>query len=858
MKGIGCLNKILSALLIVTLLVTTPPHSFSFQKGNRGALRPMALVRADKAGKIKGALQRSRKAGVLIKSFKFNNLDISFGDLAAAVKIDGNYAILTNQEGKKLYIEDISHKKNRYLKIGNATYIVRNKMIDLSTINPMGNVAWFEFFGVGPEQIDAKNYLINLPILRPVSSLELFPVNPMLYPALVAPKVDNQLVDEYRKFLRQTFDKVRTGLGYDGAYGNIFSLMHMASALALNGDWHDYYLAQDVLNQVLGMEDYKGFKEYIIKLRDHLYLSYVGCYWEKWGEIISEGVEKIPRRTPTIFEKPVEYGRLPVPKKELLNWRVVKVEALTEKDRQISPLTDVRNEAFNLGDAAIKADDTSNERVVSVPLAGGTSTTVKRRMGRHKLTHRALYVIAERGKGRARRRIKKWINIFQARLGLIFGQNPYSKAVITTTAGGTLEGESDRNIRGQLEEFYYDQIAKRQIKTAMQRTGLVLNALTGKPLRYKDGHLAACAEGHLWAFLSVLMDKGLIMDLLKHTSGILCVGNGDNILNYPRAGMVGKILQARIKKEPLATVAICTAMTGDIKGGFFARVTYRNIKTGKTIEQVEIRDINEFPTRSRRKTRFIAVGISKEKERKFYQEAEKNSWFIEDILRQKKVAFHVGSFAVDIRLVIARIFGFNEQDPKLIEELDKIDIQSWVDKVIGLGEEVPYKIQPRKRVPNEDNTQQVIGYMREQHLQDFIVHGFSLLPKGRLKKPKVEILSIRREDFLPYKGAEFLVLDRRGRIVMDPTGKRPKTVSDLVANQSRYRECIKRLVQKNHYLVLGPDERVVEVIPVTEKKILQANIRMKPSRPSVWAVPDTKLIDLDAELNREKAIFSSA
>ena len=87
------------------------------------------------------------------------------------------------------------------------------------------------------------------------------------------------------------------------------------------------------------------------------------------------------------------------------------------------------------------------------------------------------------------------------------------------------------------------------------------------------------------------------MDILQESSGILFIGNGDNILNYPRAAMAGKILQARKERRPLATVAAYSPALGAEKIGFAAQVTYRNKKTGQVIKTKAMRDFQ--PQRNR-------------------------------------------------------------------------------------------------------------------------------------------------------------------------------------------------------------------------------------------------------------------
>jgi len=172
-------------------------------------------------------------------------------------------------------------------------------------------------------------------------------------------------------------------------------------------------------------------------------------------------------------------------------------------------------------------------------------------MGKNKLVHFALKVkvfIEKLGQ-----RFERWINILQARLGLLLGQNINTPVVIVTGVGGTQEGESDYSTRNMLDENFKEMVESGQIQVAIQRSGLVLDSATGRPLRYQKetdatgrvldsfGHVATAAENHLWAFLVVLLEKDLVLQILKETDGILMSGNGDNILNYVKSSMVGMI-----------------------------------------------------------------------------------------------------------------------------------------------------------------------------------------------------------------------------------------------------------------------------------------------------------------------------
>ncbi|MEI6631204.1 MAG: DUF4922 domain-containing protein, partial [bacterium] len=739
------------------------------------------------------------------------------------VVINGDEATLTNRRTHKtLVIQRLEHFDYQYLRIGNLTYLVVGDSIDIAQINPLGNLAWFEFFGLTVNDIPAERYLIYLPIeSQPeASGLRLFPANRVLHPRLLAAPASEASHTEALEVINRVHEQSQGSTS-----SSILEVLHAALIIGLGPESQDYYLAEDVLNHLLSSTTLSPAEQILItRIKDYLYLTYSGCDWYKWQVIQDtlkhpETTTATPASRPkTIYERRVESNRINVPGEKLGDWEVARAEALTDADLSFIP-TASSDPAVQLGQEAIDKGE-----VVSVPFCGGAATTVKKTMGRNKLVHKALQVIVDKGG----RRLKGWISILQARLGFILGQNIASRIVVVTSVGGTKEGESDRSTLETLNDHFGQQLRSGQIRVAIQRNGLVMDVQTGEPLRFADGSIATCAENHLWAFLAVLSDKDLVVDLLEHSNGILSAGNGDNVLNFVRAGMVGQILKARQEGRPVATVAICTPSAGDKKGGFAVKVTYRNKKTGQKITRIEFREVSEFPTRDKVATKFDGVDLAKEQGSDFFTRCEQNSWFIEDIFAGRKVAFNVAFYAVDLRLVIARIFGLDENDPELLKKLISIDSQAWVNRVIVLGQLIPRTEQPAKGVPNEDNSSKVTGYITEQAVQDLIVNALTFLSRGD-SVPDVEILLAERKDvFLPYKGTPQSVIDRDGNVVNDPQTQKPIEAYDLVANQARYAGVTAELAARGHYCLLAEDEKVLEVLPTTDiEQIKQASLEAK-------------------------------
>jgi len=735
-----------------------------------------------------------------IKGVKFTIRGLA-ADKIQIREIDSGVILKNAVTDKFLRLEVNEYKGKKYAKVGTGVYLINGNEADIFDLNPIGNASWFDFFGKTPSDIEAKRYYVDLPFTT--KEVVLFPANRVLQPSLLPDRAENNAI-------RQTLQAYKDGDVAD----SIQNILHLAVIVGLNGTSEDYYLAQDILNKIIKLERYQNDKNLIVSVSDYLYLAYRGVDWDRMDRRINklktvDKDKKTVERTQTIYERSVESTRLAAP--DLENWKVIHVEALSEDNLEYIS-EDSNSESVKEGNKAI-----SEGKVVSVPFMGGSATTVKKKIGKQKMVHEALKVRVQRGD----KIDTEWINIAQARIGFILGQNKDSQVVVVTSVDGTEEGDSDRSIRDYLDKEYRTEIAKGQMGASIQRAGLVLNPTTGEPLKFSDGHIATCAENHLWAFLSMLMDKNLITHLLQNSDGIVFVGNGDNPLNYPRKGMAGEILKARKEGKSVATIAVCSPSRGDKKGGFAAKVTYRNSVTGQEISQVEMREVSEFPTRTK-ETGFKAVDLSKERGDDLYKRLDEEKLFIEDIFGDKNVAFNVAFYAIDLKLFIARIFGFDENDPELIKNLVNIDKQSWTDRIIDLAERVPETVQPNKEVPNENNTDRVNGYITEQAVQDFIVNAMGLLPKNGVT-PEVKILLGARQDiFWPYKGTDQDVVREDGSVVMDESGK-PKTDYDLIANMNLGIGAVKRLAANGHYISLGENDRVIEILPVTLQEVIDAN-----------------------------------
>ena len=829
-----------------------------------------------------------------IHSIRLDTIEIILPDWVNSHSQATNELVLRNPNGYALSVKKVDHGIWDFLIVGNCTYQIiygdgDSKAVDLRDLNAIGNYMWFKFFNLKYFHI-TQNYGFHLPFedAHPGEALRLFPVNPVLYPKLMPKKLSEDILSYIRRKLGQMIGskslEEQDSADFKRLEYNFYKMINYLAMVATNGDARDYYDAQDLLSYLRILVDKRqeinlsshqnGGKtqeliQLIPRLQEHLLLSRTGVNWEKWNrtkkKICGKSETKISNRTKTIFERKAEAARLRIPKSFVAkdrrneipeNWQVISVEALGEED--IEPLAskeDVKrareiNDPFggipseskesllrNV-DRILKTKERAavygfgetligNAIMVSLAFAGGSATTVKKIMQKNKLVHLALKVKSSSNRIR-------WISLLQARAGLILGQHPSSKIVFVTNIEGTVKGESESSTLDFLENEYSQELDHGQIFNVNQRAGLILDPTTGNLLRFKDGSLAIVAENHLWAFFGLLLSKKKVLDILQNTSGIISIGNGDNILNYPRPGMLGEIeFGRRLQGRPIATVAIAALSAGDKKGGFAAKVTYENTQTGAQFEQIELREISEFPSKGG--CGFNGIEIS-ENETNFFKTASEKHWFIEDIFRKtdgtdKKVAFNVAFYAVDLRLIIARVFGMDETDRNLTFQLQNINDQDWVDRIVSLGESVPAIEHLNKTVPNEDGSDEVEGYMTEQMVQDFIVNALPLLenPRG-LPDPEFVIRLVERKDFfLPYKGKKQYELDEDGNVVIEPVSGKPHELYDLIANQKRYSGIIKDHLQEGQQLVLGPNEFVSEIIPVDLDAVKLVNQQVKGS-----------------------------
>ncbi|MBI4397547.1 MAG: hypothetical protein HY586_00295 [Candidatus Omnitrophica bacterium] len=779
-------------------------------------------------------------------------------NVIANQSIEGNRAVLTNPNGYRLHLAVMRHRGETYLQVGNSVYLVMQPTVgdpltaDIETLNPIGNMEWFHFFYLSARNLPVNQYRFALPVdeVSEGESLRLFPLNTSvypdrrnnLYPALVPERTEEEvraLRREVEAAAREIYEKTQS---VEQIKFNFFKVIHQLAFVGMHGDAQNHEDVQDVLNGMIRSDAFAEHRAMLVQLSDHIKFGYEGIDWNKWKAAKAKlraaakdtSAKAPPARALTAFERPVEAVRLNVP--DLENWEVVKVEALAEGDPEVKSMTsDRKSIVYTLGNLLIQ-----NSIIVALAFAGGSATTVKKIMKKHKLIHLALKVATNVNPG-------AWISILQARIGLILGQNRKSKIVVVTNVSGGIERESDHSTRADLKEKYAKELANGQIHLAIQRSGLVLDPKTGEPIRYKDGRVATVAENHLWAFLALLLDKTKVIDILENTSGIIVAGNGDNVLNYPRPGMIGEMIYAREHEgRAVATVAMMAPSAGDKKGGFAARVTYRNRKTMAETTRIEIREVSEFPTRDKSETKFSATDLAKEKGSAFYQQAEQNGWFIEDIFgitagRPKKVAFNVAFYAIDLKLIAARIFQLNEVDQDLAVKLAQIPDQEWQDRIIDLAEKVPQTVQPQKEAPSEDGSEAPKGWMTEQAIQDLIVNGLALLttPEGRPEPETLISIAPRADTFLPYKGTLQEILDELGQVIPGA-----EQAYDLIANMRRYKGVVAELLKLGHRLVLGNSEYVTEVQPVASKaEVMAANqaadanqrVERKPFTPRAHA-----------------------
>lgn len=793
------------------------------------------------------------------KSVVIGGVSILYPEKSRIVKQEGNTLVLRNLNEYKLTIEVVPNfKGDTYVKIGDAVYQVLpnaegKQIANLWNLNPLGNPQWFEFMDRSAQSVDVwRNYHFALPTddLREGETLRLFPLNTSpyrdrqlnLYPALVPSTFKQERINTAREKLHEMTDE----RNLERIEHNLYRITNWLVYLGTTGDADDYYDAQNLLQFMIDASSLAEYRPLLVQLSDHIKFSFEGVDWHKWKkikqQIREQKKEEALKRTASVYELPVERIRLNlldlglpphVSQNDIQNalseWKVEAVEALAEGDPDVKPLeTDEKSLVYKFGKKIIE-----RAIVTSLVFAGGSATTVKKALGkgaRHKLIHLALKVATNLVP-------EKWINLMQARIGLLLGQNPESRIILATNVSGVREGDSDHSVRQYLGENYKDAVKTGQIDIAIQRSGFVLNTVTGNPMRYKDGHVATVAEDHLWAFMSLLLNQKKVIEILGSTAGIISMGNGDNIINYARAGMAGEIEHGDLVEErKVATVPIGTPSAADRKGGFFARVTYRNTRTGAIVKKIEIREVMNFPTRDKAATGFDAIDLKGEEETDLYRWLDQKKLFIEDLFHNadgswKSVAFNVAFYATNLRLLAARAFGLNEDDPHLLFKLRSIDRQAWVDKFLSIADQMPATIEPQKGAPNEDSSETVKGYMVGQKVQDLIVNGLGLLPISEgVTVPEIRPrLSPREDTFLPYKGTDQSVLGRNGKIAPPDVartiagGARLETY-DLVANQLRYAGIIDELNERGHRMVLSPNEHVTQVMPVTSlQEIINAN-----------------------------------
>jgi len=777
-----------------------------------------------------------------------DGLRIFLGDYINKVEsksVAGNIVTLVNKDGKKLELKVEEYGDNVALKIGNQTYMIRGKKgIDISKVNPLGNPEYLDFFGTAIENVPMQYINFALPVDDParMHPADVIPVNPLQQPELfVKDQYDPAVVQSARDVLSEVPVDVNKLDKRD-----VMNVLHAIAIVGIQGaatkaeNAKDYYEAQALLQELIKATDKKQNPDLynaMVGLSDHMLFSYVGCDWLHWQKLSARLEEENEAVKAGVAKKAVSaktFLELPPDGLEIVDVEVPDVKEL----KRMAESGDI----FKLGEAAIVAD----KGVAQMPMAGGASSTVRGLTGFNKLVHAALKVkVAIAGKVET---IEKWISIFQARVGLIFGQNPKTKVYPITSVSGAEYAESDRELRTTLAKDYPAEMDAGQIRVAIQRLGLCLNPKTGYPLRFSNGHVTTAAENHLWALMPVLMDKDLLVDLLNTTNGIVSIGNGDNILNYTRPGMVGALLDARDRGKPLATVALCSPPAGDKKCGVALKITYLDKNTGKKYTRLEFRETSEFPTRNA-DFGYGAVVIAKDDPR--YAEYEKKGLFIEDMLKDKAFPVNVAFYAVDLKLIIAKMLGItgalkDMKDQDIIDRLQNTTNDEWIGKALDIAYKARVVPVPAKKVYNEDGTELRTGWLEERAIQNFIVNGL----RGVNEELEAEMLVTDRGGvFLPYKGTPQDILDADGnkitdRKVIEPIldanrvfgdkvvkdGKNQEgQVYDLIANMKLYASVVDRLKKQNIDIKLGDKEAVIEVDPVMSlREIIDAQ-KLKPA-----------------------------
>ncbi len=789
-------------------------------------------------------------------SFNINEEDLAAKGVRVARVENGKTIVFTRNDGKELSFK-VKNAGNLgdVFEFGNLVYVVKDdkQPIAFSDINLLGNQEALDFLGVKVDSLNPDSFHFSLPIDDPSLKRQTdpFPVS-SLQPSLLTAEPSADVVNHARNVVEEALQNLQTGI-------NVYELLHNATILGMHGKQkgssEDYYRVMRLLNAMEQNDLYTQQRPLIVSLSDYLRLSYVAVDWKLWKDISERRRKETTSptsapstRTKTMFELSVEETRLPVDDPQ--NWSIESVKALGNTDVEPVP-QQPDDKRVQLGEEAIRKG-----QIVAVPFAGGSGTTAKPfTKGVNKLVYKIFQAVIE--KDGVVRPGSQWLSPILVRLGLLVGQN--SRIIVPTSVDGPRPGGSDEVVNQLLNDQYPQLVKEGKISDVRQRVGLPLNQ-QGYPMRYKDGHVATVAENHLWAFMSVLLNKDLMIDVLKHSSGILSMGNGDNILNYTRPGMVGTILASRGTNRPVGTVAITTPSAIDRKGGIAVAVTYKSRITGKTITQNEFREISEFATRDKKKSGFDAIDFANEDTNsEIYRSMDEKKLFIEDLFNDeqghpKEVAFNVAFYAVDVRLMIARIFGLDENDPDLVGKLEKIDSQKWVDTLQEFAKQVPTTIKPAKKAPSDDGADTVTGYSFEQAVQDFIVNALALLKVDGKPTPIAEFLSMpRSECFLPIKYMKQAPLNNDGSPNLSAA-----PVLDVVGQQPGFVKAITDLQKKGLPIVLGNGERVSEVVKAnTFAEIQQAN-GQEPDINSNAAMTTEMSIGQEALPTIEKGVFSPA
>jgi len=754
-----------------------------------------------------------------------DGIKVFFGPVKGKIatsKVDGNVLKLVNKEGKELELKVIDWAGKKCVQLGNANYLVRDgQAIDVSKLNPLGNPALLDFFFDGSfARVAPGNINYALPVDEPArcKPADMIPVNPLQQPELYRPDAyQPEIVDAAREALDKLPEEIPV---LDD--NEFLNLMHNAAIVGLNGAMtqankgQDYYEAQALLTKLKNI--YRGEPQrynMIIGLADTMLFSFTGCDWKHWQDLsdkVRQQIAAAPKAAAakTFLDAVAEDGT-----------RIVEVEVPDVS--RISALPD-QGDVYELGAQAIQSTDKGVGQVV---MAGGQSNTVRSLIGYNKLTHLALKVVTG-----IRKKMEMMINVIQARLGLILGQNPSSKITVITSYAGTNLGESDGEIRTSVNTSNPEEFDSGQISLAVQRSGLALNPKTGFPLRWQDnaiqkGQVVTCAENHLWALMALLMDKKAVAEKLRTTNGIMSIGNGDNIFNIMPPGMAGTLLQAREQEREVATLAVTVPSEGDKKCGVWLKITYEK-PNGEKITREEFRETSEFPTRDA-KTGYSAVVIPKDDPR--YAEYERKGFFIEDMLKDNKYPVNVAFYAIDLKLIIARFLGIDGpvkqiSDEQIVQRLDGMSDVEWKDRMLQLAYKVRAVPSASKKVANEDNSEKLQGYVEEQAIQNLIVNGLPLI------SPKLEAVTMtaNRKTFAAYKGVPQPILDENGNQVTDPAviaeftkpnahyGEQVVTgnnVYDLIANQLMIKGSYDRLKNAGIPMLLGNGRKVESITPIT-------------------------------------------